>query len=257
MSNRDSIKNTFLVTSILCIVCSVLVSGAAVGLKARQDANAALDVKKNILSVCGIEFQEDGEVEELFTKNIQTRIVDLDTGSYVSETKSKMTIDNFAVDKLTEDEKTDLKGKDPVGIGGARENYALVYLYPDQQQLILPVRGRGLWSTLEGFVSLSADDFTTRGITFYAHGETPGLGGEVDNPVWKAQWSNAKETLDADGKVILNVTKSGSAKPNDIDGLAGATITTQGVDKLIKYWLGSEGFGTYLKSENKFAEASN
>ena len=121
----------------------------------------------------------------------------------------------------------------------------------------MPVRGKGLWSTLKGFVSVSADDFTTRGITFYSHGETPGLGGEVDNPAWKAQWSTAKKTLDADGQVILSVTKSGAAGPNDIDGLAGATITTQGVDKLIKYWLGNDGFGTYLKSKDKFGEASN
>lgn len=256
MSNRDSIKNTFLVTGALCIICSVLVSGAAVGLKEKQDANAALDLKKNILSVSGIDFT-DGDVEQLFTENIQARIVELTTGEYVNQTTSGLNLDTFDVKKLASDEMTDLNGDDPAGIGGERENYAVVYLFPEKQQLILPVRGKGLWSTLKGFVSVSADDFTTRGITFYSHGETPGLGGEVDNPAWKAQWSTAKETLDANGQVILNVTKSGAAGPNDIDGLAGATITTQGVDKLIKYWLGNDGFGAYLKSENKFTETSN
>ena len=256
MSNRDSIKNTFLVTGALCIICSVLVSGAAVGLKAKQEANAALDLKKNILSVSGIEFT-DSNVEQLFSENIQGRIVELNTGEYVNQTASGMNLEAFDIKKLGDEEITDLKGDDPAGIGGTRENYAVVYLFPEKKQLILPVRGKGLWSTLKGFVSVSADDFTTRGITFYSHGETPGLGGEVDNPAWKAQWSTAKKTLDADGQVILNVTKSGAAGPNDIDGLAGATITTQGVDKLIKYWLGNDGFGTYLKSKDKFGEASN
>ncbi len=256
MSNRDSMKNTFLVTGMLCIICSVLVSGAAVGLKNRQDANIKLDLKKNILSVSGIDYADDN-IESLFKENFQARIVELDTGSYVEETKSGMGVDGFEIRKLSEDERTDLKGNDPAGIGGERENYAVVYLYPEKKQLILPVRGKGLWSTLEGFVAVSADDFTTRGITFYSHRETPGLGGEVDNPAWKAQWTTAKKTLNADGEVILNVTKSGAAGPNDIDGLAGATITTQGVDKLIKYWLGNSGFGTYLKSDNKFEKVSN
>ena len=258
MNNRDSVKNTFLVMSVLCIICSVLVSGAAVGLKSRQDANAALDLRKNILSVSGIDYV-DGDIEQLFSNNIEARLVDLNTGSYVKKTEySKMDATSFDLKKLNKkEEMTDLKGNDPAGIGGMRENYAVVYLYPEKQQLILPVRGKGLWSTLKGFISVSADDFTTRGITFYSHGETPGLGGEVDNPTWKAQWNQSKQTIDVDGQVILNVTKSGAAGPNDIDGLAGATITTQGVDKLIKYWLGSEGFGVYLESGDKFIEASN
>ena len=257
MNNRDSVKNTFLVMSMLCIICSVLVSSAAVGLKGRQDANAALDLRKNILSVSGIDYI-DGDIEKLFSNNIEARLVDLNTGNYVKKTKySEMDATSFDLKKLNVNEETDLKGNDPAGIGGKRENYAVVYLYPEKKQLILPVRGKGLWSTLKGFISVSADDFTTRGITFYSHGETPGLGGEVDNPAWKAQWNQSKETLGDDGQVILNVTKSGAAGPNDIDGLAGATITTQGVDKLIKYRLGSEGFGLYLKSGDKFTEASN
>ena len=110
----------------------------------------------------------------------------------------------------------------------------------------MPIRGKGLWSTLWGFLSLDANDFTTRGITFYAHGETPGLGGEVDSDAFKNQWMEENATLDKDGKVIIEVSKAGQAVEGEIDGLAGATITTQGVDKLIKYWLGPDGFGPFL-----------
>ncbi len=257
MNNRDSIKNTFVVTGILCIVCSVLVSGAAVGLKKRQEANAELDLKKNILSVCGISYGDD-DVQQLYESNLEARLVNLTDGSYVAATpqSGQQADSKFSVSKLDQSETSPIS-EDPAGIGASRENYAVVYLYAEKQQIILPIRGKGLWSTLKGFISLSADDFTTRGITFYSHGETPGLGGEVDSPAFKDQFASGKQTLEADGSVILNVAKSGAAKPNDIDGLAGATITTQGVDKLIKFWLGEQGFGTYLKVEDKFAQASN
>ncbi len=97
-----------------------------------------------------------------------------------------------------------------------------------------------------GFLSIDAKDFTTRGITFYSHAETPGLGGEVDSDAFKNQWMEENATLDSDGKVIIEVAKAGQAAEGEIDGLAGATITTQGVDKLIKYWLGPDGFGPFL-----------
>ena len=256
MSDRDSIKNTFLVTGLLCFVCSILVSGAAVGLKDKQDSNKALDLKKNILNVCGIDY-DDSNVESIYGERIQTRLIDLRTGETVAATPtSQQTAEAFMLNKLQEDEETTLS-QDPAGIGGTRENFAVVYLYEAEKQIILPIRGKGLWSTLWGFISLSDGDFTTRGITFYSHGETPGLGGEVDSPFFKNQFVDGKETLNADGQVVLNVTKSGAAGPNDIDGLAGATITTQGVDKLIKFWLGMDGFGNYLQVEDKFANASN
>ena len=256
MSNRDSVKNTFLVTGLLCIVCSVLVSGAAVGLKEKQDTNKELDLKKNILNVCGIPYEAE-QVEQVFTDRISVRLINLNDGIAVTSTpESDQTSSGFALNKLTANEKTELFS-DPAGIGGARENYAVVYLYPEKNQIILPIRGKGLWSTLWGFISLSDDDFTTRGITFFQHGETPGLGGEVDSAFFKDQFVAPKQTIGDDGQVILNVTKSGAAGPNDIDGLAGATITTQGVDKLIKFWLGENGFGNYLQSEDRFAEASS
>ncbi len=89
-------------------------------------------------------------------------------------------------------------------------NQALVYRLEEEggrlQMLIMPVEGKGLWSTLYGFLSLDADMSTVRGITFYKHGETPGLGGEVDNPNWKALW-NERQAFDADGNVEIASSK--------------------------------------------------
>ncbi len=130
-------------------------------------------------------------------------------------------------------------------------------------QYVVPIYGKGLWSTLYGFIAIDADGKTIRGITFYEHKETPGLGGEVDNADWKAKWGNPelpKYAYDDEGHVAIRVMK-GSINPSDddakykIDGLSGATITSRGVTNLVQYWLGDDGFGPYLKKQT--AGASN
>ena len=129
-----------------------------------------------------------------------------------------------------------------------RENYAVVYLYPEKNQIILPIRGKG-YGPLSG-------DSSHCPMMILQHGELRSFSTEklsvsaVKSTTLpgKDQFVNPKQTIGDDGQVILNVTKSGAAGPNDIDGLAGATITTQGVDKLIKFWLGENGFGNYLQS---------
>ena len=89
------------------------------------------------------------------------------------------------------------------------------------------------------------------GIGFYEHTETPGLGGEVDNPKWKASWVG-KSAYDGD-VLALEVIKGKVDTSRDgaeyqIDGLAGATLTTRGVDNLIKYWLGDQGFKSFIEN---------
>jgi Na+-transporting NADH:ubiquinone oxidoreductase subunit C len=118
------------------------------------------------------------------------------------------------------------------------------------QSLILPIEGKGLWSTLYGFIALAPDTTTIQGITFYEHGETPGLGGEVDNPSWKALWVGRK-AYDGDFEpaieVIKGVAGSASEDPYRVDGLSGSTLTSRGVTNLVQFWLGENGFDPYLE----------
>ena len=101
-----------------------------------------------------------------------------------------------------------------------------------------------------GFLALDADLRTIRGFGFYEHGETPGLGGEVDNPLWKSQWQG-KLAFDEAWETRITVLK-GKVNPNNpnaqfqVDGLSGATITARGVRDLLKFWLGEDGFGPFL-----------
>lgn len=254
MSN-DSIKKTFVVAFLLCIVCSVVVSTAAVLLKPSQVANKAKDFKINILKAGGLYEQgiSDGKsIDEMF-EAITTRLVDLDTGKFTDA----VDVDKYDQRKAAKDPalSDSLSSEQDLANISSREKYSKVYLVNEGDELkkvILPVKGYGLWSTLYGFISLEPDLNTVAGITFYEHAETPGLGGEVDNPNWKSGWKG-KEVYagSVGGDVALTVIK-GKVDANTpeanhkVDGLSGATLTARGVDNLVKFWMGDMGYSKFL-----------
>lgn len=248
MSN-DKISKILTVAFALCIVCSVIVSTAAVMLKPAQEANQALDRKRNILAAAGM-LEEGRSIDEQFAQ-IDTRIVDLRTGKFSDD----LDVDSYDQRAAAKDPSLSVKlsgDQDPAKIL-RREHYATVYLAEDEggdiEKIILPVHGYGLWGQLYGFIALEADGNTVAGLGFYEHKETPGLGGEVDNPRWKNLWPGKQ--VYADGEVAIEVLK-GAVDPASsdlsyqIDGLAGATLTTRGVSNLVQYWLGENGFEPFL-----------
>jgi len=255
---RDSVGQTLTVATILCVVCSVLVASAAVGLRSRQEANKAQDQMKNVLIAAGLfdaSKNTAADVNIIFEQRIDKVLIDLETG----EPTDAEVVDPATYDQREAARKPELSA--PVqpagGLGGikTREKYAFVYQVKNDsdqiEQVVLPVYGRGLWSTLYGFIAVSNDGSTVRGITFYEHGETPGLGGEVDNPRWKALW-NGKQLFDETGQVEIEVIKGvvvaeTTIAKYQIDGLSGATITSNGVSQLIRYWVGPDGFGPLLE----------
>ncbi len=246
---RESVSKTFVVAIVLAAACSLLVSGAAIGLRSMQEANKVRDRKKNILIVAGL-YDAKAAVEELF-QQIEPRVVDLATGEYAAEDQfDPETFDQRAAAKDPNLSVTIPSEKDLAGIG-RREKYSLVYLVKKDDkldQVILPVDGKGLWSTLYGFLALDGDLNTVKGITFYEHAETPGLGGEIDNPTWKAKWAG-KQVYDDKGGVQLVVVKgvADESSPHQVDGLSGATLTSNGVTNIVKYWLGDDGFKKLLE----------
>jgi Na+-transporting NADH:ubiquinone oxidoreductase subunit C len=263
-ANNDSIKKTLLVAILLCLVCSIIVAGSAVILKPLQVKNKLEDKKKNILAAAGL-LVEGKSIEEQF-KQVTTRIVNLDTGAYASDTElSELAANGFPVEtfdqkKLSKNPKFSekLSGKmDPASIK-RKEKFAAVYLAEKDgvvDRIIIPVHGYGLWSTLYGFIALEGDATTVAGLGFFSHTETPGLGGEIDNPSWKALWVG-KKVHDASGLVAIDVVKGSviAGNPNEanqVDGLSGATLTSNGVENLLNYWLGEQGFAAYLTSLDK------
>ncbi len=246
---NDSPQKTLIVAVTLCLVCSVVVSSAAVLLRPLQLENAALDRKRNIVEVAGL-LGSDGDVEAAFER-VEPRVVDLESGEFAED----MDPARYDQRKSSKDPERSIalsRDEDIAGIG-RRARYSTVYFVRDGdaiRQVILPVHGYGLWSTLYGFLSLKGDFRTVSGLKFYEHAETPGLGGEVDNPAWRGKW-DGKIAFDESGSAIIEVVKgvvdeTRSGAEHRVDGLAGATLTTRGVDNLLKFWLGENGFGPFL-----------
>lgn len=257
-SQKESTARTLLVALVVCLVCSVFVAGAAVALKPTQIENRQLDKQRSILASAGL---SDGalsakQVKELYASRIKARVVDLQTGQFTAE----MDAATFDPLKAAKDPKLSdvLSGEQDIASIKRRERYTTVYLVESEgkiETVILPVRGYGLWSTLYGFMALKGDLNTVVGLGFYQHAETPGLGGEVDNPKWKGLWPG-KTLFDAKGDLAVAVVKGG-VDPNSpqaahsVDALAGATLTSKGVNNLLHFWLGENGFGPFIAKLRK------
>ena len=263
MPQRDSVGYTILVASVLCVVCSLAVSAAAVALRPLQEQNKVLDRQRNILDAAGLAMGEFGrgaselsktQIDELYSR-VSEKLVDLETGEYVTD------LDPKEYDAREAAKKPDMSVEitDPqfdIGVP-RREKIARVYFVKNPgsdaiQQVVLPVYGKGLWSTLYGYLALKNDLETIEGLTFYEHAETPGLGGEVDNTKWKAQWVGLALYND-EGVPAAEVAKGPAPEDSEyaVDGLSGATITCRGVTNLVRYWAGPNGYGPFLGQLNK------
>ena len=261
---NDSLEKTIAIAVSLCLVCAVFVSMAAVALKPLQISNKELDMKRNLLDVAGL-LEENSNIEKVFAEKMEAKLVDLQTGDYVEGDAN-----SYDQRKAAKDPQQSIqipKEKDTAHIR-VKAKMAKVFLVKENgavKSIILPISGYGLWSTLYGFLSVDPDGQTVQSINFYDQAETPGLGGEVVNPKWRALWKGKKIYAESDqpalekgliesadiGEPALGLVKGGvdSTKPGSqyqVDALAGATLTSTGVTNLVRYWTSKEGFAPYL-----------
>ncbi|MDD5410100.1 MAG: Na(+)-translocating NADH-quinone reductase subunit C [Methylobacter sp.] len=262
---NDSLEKTIAIALSLCLVCAIFVSFAAVALKPLQIHNKELDMKKNILDVAGL-LEEGKDIDTEFAEKIEAKLVNLETGDYVEG----MDVAQYDQRKAAKDPAQSIaipKDKDIAHIR-VKAKVAKVFLVKEGgviKSIILPVHGYGLWSTLYGFLSLEADGQTVQSINFYDQAETPGLGGEVVNPNWRALWKGKKVYAETEqpslekgliaeaeiGEPAISLIKGvvDNSKPGSqyqVDGLAGATLTSTGVTNLVRYWMSKEGFAPYI-----------
>ncbi len=236
---------------LVCFVCALVVASAAVSLRERQEENTALEKQRNVLIAVGLASEDEILTrEELLERSeaIHQVVVDLGTGEELPSIDPR----TFEQEKFVEVSNSSEAVPNAAQVKRVPHRVLVYQLLDDRGEirlLILPVEGAGLWSTLRGFVALDADLDTIRGITFYEHKETPGLGGEVDNPRWKALWQGRK-VFDENLEPVIAVIKGRAGKveedPYRVDGLSGATITSRGVTNLLHFWLGENGFAVYL-----------
>jgi Na+-transporting NADH:ubiquinone oxidoreductase subunit C len=256
---KETVSRTLMVALVLSIAFSVVVSTAAVLLRPAQIQNQNLDIKTNILSASGMlpEGASAQEIEETFAR-FEVRLVDLTTGEYVEPSRvgvqDPMKYDMYKAASNPELSTNIPSSEDKAGIK-RRPNIAKIYTLSENgelQRVVLPIHGYGLWSTLYGFIALEQNLNTIEGLGFYAHAETPGLGGEVDNPRWKRQWVGKQVYNEDTAEPQIRLVKGGgdanaSEKEHKVDALSGATLTSRGVEQLVNYWMGDRGFAPYLK----------
>ena len=247
--SRDSVANVLIVAIGVSFACSVLVSATAVLLRPQQENNQALYRQRTVLEVAEL-YEPGDDVGALFA-DIDARLVDLASGDYVTA------MDARTFDPVAASSDSELSVRIPASADIAnirrRAIYAPVYLVRQGaavEQVILPVYGAGLWSTLYGYLALESDGQTVRGLRFYEHAETPGLGDQMDKAAWRAQWPG-KQLFADDGtpriEVVRGVAPPGDEAVHQVDGLAGATLTGRGITNLLRYWIGPHGFGPYLE----------
>ena len=250
---NESIIKTIGVAFAVCLVCSLVVSTSAVSLRDLQKENKLNDKRIKILQVADI-YDPNTSIAEQFSE-LESKFIDFNTGLTMDE-YNNFNIDDYDQILVTKDPNFSSKvpASEDIAIIKNRENVGKIYILRNElggiDKLVLPIRGYGLWGTLYGYISIEDDFNTVSGIEFYDHKETPGLGAEVDNPKWKAQWRGKK--IYKDNQVNLSVIK-GKVEEGDadslykIDGLSGATITSRGVSNMVAYWFGESGYSSLLR----------
>ncbi len=253
----ETVLKTIKVAAGVCIACSILVSTTAVALKGVQEKNKKNEKLVNILNVSSIKFDKN-KIEDVYKEKIKPVVVELETGNVVKEDEldDEIKPENFDLKSIMKSDKYSKPLKKEDDKAGIRRlpKYMVVYLVKGDNgfsKIILPVFGKGLWSTMYGFIALKNDFKTIEGITFYEHGETPGLGGEVDNPRWKELWIGKiayDDNFELKIKLIKGkVDRNSKESAYEVDGLSGATLTTRGVNNFIRFWLCEKGYLNFLK----------
>lgn len=230
----------------VALVCALLVSIAAVGLRPYYVANLEAERFSRLGAILDALGEETGPIS---INDVEARVVNLDTGGY-SDVIDAATYNQRKAANDPSQSTPVPADRDLAGIK-RRANHAVVYVArnPDQtiEVVMLPVWGVGYQSALYGYLALAGNANQIVALRFYEHGETPGLGSRIQDPEWESLWSN-KEIFDETGRIAIGVgNRSGVDREYQIDGISGATRTSMGVDGLVKFWLGDFGFGPFLE----------
>ena len=247
MLERESTLRTLGIAGGVALLCSLAVSSAVSWLRPFQIAYRSIEQNRAIVAAAGLGDDgaplADSEVVDRFLR-LETWLVDLADGSYTATSVGadyRSAIDDPARSvELAAD-------SDGAGLGRRPQRMPVYVLRegPRIERIVLPVYGRGMWSTIYGFVSLGPDFATVTGVRFHEHGETPGIGDRIQDPRWTASWAG-KRAYDDAGAVVLRIGTAGGDPATAVDAITGATVTVSAVDRLVRFWLGPAGFGPFV-----------
>ncbi|MDX2366815.1 MAG: Na(+)-translocating NADH-quinone reductase subunit C [Colwellia sp.] len=245
-SNKETFNGTLKFVFIICLVCAALVSISAIGLKPLQQANKLLDKQTKILEASGLIEKAGTDIVGTYAKFVEAKMIDLDSGAIIEGNT-----DVFDERSDARDVSKSIKPTNDMAGINRRANNAVIYLVRDDQgqldTIVLPIVGSGLWDLMYGFIGLAPDLNTVRSVVYSDLKETPGLGAEVLNPKWKALWPG-KKMYNEQGEAAIQLVKGGSKQGDvhGVDALSGATLTSNGVTRTLRFWLGTEGYGPFV-----------
>ncbi len=245
-SNKETFGKTVGFVLVICLVCAALVSIAAVGLKPLQTANKLLDKQTKILEASGLLADAGKDIVGTYNKLVEAKMIDLKTGTIIDGD-----VNTFDERSDSRDNAKSTKPTNDIAGLSRRADRAVVYLVKTEQgqldTIVLPIVGSGLWDLMYGFVGLAPDLNTVKSVVYSDLKETPGLGAEVLNPKWKALWPG-KKMFNEQGDIAIKLVKGGAKKGDvhGVDALSGATLTSNGVERTIHFWLGDEGYGPFI-----------
>ena len=245
-SNKETFNGTLKFVFIICLVCAALVSISAIGLKPLQQANKLLDKQTKILEASGLIEKAGTDIVGTYAKFVEAKMIDLNSGAIIEGNT-----DMFDERSDARDVSKSIKPTNDMAGINRRANNAVIYLVKDDQgvldTIVLPIVGSGLWDLMYGFIGLAPDLNTVRSVVYSDLKETPGLGAEVLNPKWKALWPG-KKMYNEQGEAAIQLVKGGAKQGdvNGVDALSGATLTSNGVTRTLRFWLGTEGYGPFV-----------
>jgi Na+-transporting NADH:ubiquinone oxidoreductase subunit C len=237
--DKNSRGFTFLFSSGMVVVVAVLLAAASIILGPYQAKNIRLEKMQNILSSIGVKAERE-EAEKIFSSYIKDQLVLDAKGKPVTEKISAFDIDLK-------------KELDKARLGNADKQYFPLFVFNKDGKLyyVIPVRGKGLWGPVWGYVALGEDLNTVHGASFGHKGETPGLGAEIETEEFQKQFVGKKFFDESGNFVSVKVIKGGAA-PGDVhgvDAVSGGTVTSNGVSEMLDRTIRS--YIPYFKSINK------
>ena len=243
--NDDRVK-TFGIAVLVAFICAVVVSATSVTLKPLQDAHLEAERAARMEAMLDTLPEMRELMEEAGVTALETRVVTLSDGSFAPDLDPA----SFDVVAAAENPETSIAippEADPAGLK-RRENYALVYLLERDGELmllVLPMRATGYQSTITAMLALQPDLRTIAALTITGQGETPGLGARIADPDWAALWPG-KQIVDQDGQIVIEVVHGTATGLYQVDGISGATRSSNAVGAMLNFWLGDLGYGPFL-----------
>lgn len=244
-SNDDLVK-IIGVAVLVALVSSAAVSVTAVMLKPYQEANRAAEQQARMDKMLDTLPGMRDLMMETGVNTLETRLVNLDDGSFAGSEDAAA----FDLNTALQDEEASIALDADADIAGItrRANQSPVYLLQkdgDLKLIVLPVYGAGYQSTLRAMLAIEPDLVTIAALAIVEQGDTPGFGARIEEPEWLAQWPG-KKIADETGTVRIELVRGGASTPYEVDGISGATRTSNGFTNVLRFWLGEMGFGPFL-----------